>query len=83
MKSLCDNCKSQKNCSLTSTKKEIYDCSEYNADIIFSDIRSSVKIQQNYSPIKPSNGLCTNCDFENICSFNEFGTVEFSCEHYQ
>lgn len=83
MKSLCDYCKSQKNCSLTTTKKEIYDCSEYAADIIFTDISPLANIQHANYPRKPSNGLCTNCDFENNCSFDEFGTVVFSCAHYQ
>lgn len=83
MKSLCDYCMYQKKCSLTENKKEIYDCSEYSRDIIFTDISSSANFQPTYFSAQMSSGLCKNCDFENSCSFNEFGTVVFNCEQYQ
>ncbi len=83
MKSLCDYCKYQPSCSLTTTKKEIYDCSEYAGTLIFTDISQSANIQHSYSHTETSSGLCKDCDFENSCSLNEFGTVVFNCEQYQ
>lgn len=45
MNSLCDYCRFQQKCSLTTTNNATYDCSEYDRDLIFADInRSEMKV---------------------------------------
>lgn len=83
MNSLCDFCKFKKSCSLTSTKKVIYDCSEHEKNMIFTDVSQSMILNNLYYEPKSSAGLCKNCDFEKSCTFNQIGTAVFNCEQYQ
>ena len=80
MKSLCEYCRFQMKCSLTTNKSTIYDCSEYDRDLIFSDISRSKMNEQSNSSIETVNGsFIENENQENI-SLKQYRQVVISCE---
>lgn len=80
MKSLCDYCRYERKCSLTTNKSTVYDCSEYDRDLIFADIsRSKMNEQSNFSTETVSTSFIENENHENI-SLKQYRQVVISCE---
>jgi hypothetical protein len=82
--SLCTSCHNNKNCTLTSNKNGVYQCSEYAREqfLLKMDI-SEPSYYSTPNEIVEAAGLCKTCDLRYACSLIEEGTVKFYCQHYQ
>ena len=77
-------CHFRRTCSLKSTGKETWECSEYQTERVF---RETTELSNSYADMGNSddnlNGLCKSCELLSVCTWYKEDRIIFHCEHYK